>query len=94
MPYNRANKYFSENVSLNIPAGALYDTLFFSFNKNQGNSLMLSDVYQIHNRFTPLQKAAKLSIKPSKIIAGKESKMLLVQLNSNLIKNGVNSLLF
>lgn len=91
MPYNRTNKFFSENVSLNIPAGALYDTLFFSFNSNQGNSLMLSDVYQIHNKYTPLQKAATLSVKPSKIPAGKESKLLLVQLNDNFIKNGVNS---
>jgi hypothetical protein len=91
MPYNRANKFFSDNVSLNIPAGALYDTLYFKFNRKHGNTLMLSDVYQIHNRFTPLQKAAALSVKPSRIPVGKESKLLLVQLNDNLIKNGINS---
>jgi len=91
MPYNRTNKFTSENISVSIPSGALYDTLFFSFKRNQGNSLMLSDVYQIHNILTPVHKAYSLSIKPAVIPEGKESKMTIIQLSDDLKKNTLNS---
>jgi hypothetical protein len=91
MPYNRTNKFVAENISLSIPSGALYDTLFFSFKRNQGNSMMLSDVYQVHNIFTPLHRAYTLAIKPSIIPAGKESKMTIIQLSDDLKKNAINS---
>lgn len=91
MPYNRTNKFSAENISVTIPAGALYDTLFFAFKKNQGNSLMLSDVYQIHNIFTPLHKAYTIAIKPLIIPEGKESKMSIIQLSDDLKKTAVTS---
>jgi hypothetical protein len=91
MPYNRTNKFTSENISVSIPSGALYDTLFFSFKRNLGNSSMLSDVYQIHNIFTPVHKAYTLSIRPAVIPEGKESKMTIIQLSDDLKKNTLNS---
>lgn len=91
MPYNRTNKFTAENISVTIPSGALYDTLYFSFKKNQGNSLMFSNVYEIHNRFTPLHRACAISIKPTSIPAGKESKMTIIQLNDGLKKNALSS---
>jgi Peptidase family M23 len=91
MPYNRINKFSSENVSVNIPVGALYDTLNFSYKKDEGTNEMLSDLHYIHNKFTPVQKAYTLSIKPTFIPAGKESKMLIVQLNDDLKKSAMNS---
>ncbi len=39
MPHNRNNKYISKEVTVNIPSGTLYDTLFFVFKKVKGNSL-------------------------------------------------------
>lgn len=91
MPYNRTNRFSDENVSVVIPSGALYDTLFFSYRKNPGSPAMLSHIYSIHNKFTPVQKPFSLSIKPDRIIPGKESKMLLVQLNDNMSKRPVTS---
>jgi hypothetical protein len=91
MPYNRANRFVAENILVSIPSGALYDTLFFSFKRNQGNSLMLSDVYQIHNIFTPLHKAYTIAIKPSNIPEGKDSKMTIIQLSDDLKKNALTS---
>ena len=44
---------------------------------------MLSDLYYVHDKFTPVQKAYSLSIKPEYIPAGKESKMLIVQLGDD-----------
>jgi hypothetical protein len=91
MPYGRSNKFTSDNISINIPAGALYDTLCFTYKKEIGTNQMFSDLYYVHNKFTPVQKAYTLSIKPTNIPAGKESKMLIVQLDDNLKKSPMNS---
>jgi len=92
MPYGRSNKFVSDNISINIPAGALYDTLCFTYNKERGTKQMFSDVHYVHNKFTPVHKAYTVSIKPSNIPAGKESKMLIVQLGDDQKKTGMNSI--
>ena len=91
MPYGRSNKFTSDNISINIPAGALYDTLCFTYKKEPGTNQMFSDLYYVHNKFTPVHKAYALSIKPTNIPAGKESKMLIVQLDDDLKKRPMNS---
>ena len=91
MPYNRTNKFSSENISISIPEGALYDTLNFNYKKEKGTRDMLSDLHYIQDKFTPVQKAYTLSIKPIIIPAGKESKMLIIQLGDDLKKSGLNS---
>ena len=73
-------------LSVNIPSGALYDTLRFSYKMEKGTNMMYSDLHYIHNKFTPLHKAFTLSVKPTIIPAGKESKMLLVRLDDDLNK--------
>jgi hypothetical protein len=92
MPYNKTNKFSSENISLNIPAGALYDTLYFTYKKEKGTYDMYSDLHYIDDKFTPVHKAYSLSIKPTSVPAGKESKMLIVQLEDDQKKTGVNSI--
>jgi hypothetical protein len=92
MPYNGSNKFVSENISIRIPAGALYDTLYFSYKKSAGTREMLSDLHHVHDRFTPVHKAYTLSIKPNIIPAGKESKMLIVQLGDDQKKSAMNSI--
>ena len=91
MPYGRSNKFTADNISINIPAGALYDTLCFTYKKEPGTNQMFSDLYYVHNKFTPVHKAYALSIKPTNIPAGKESKMLIVQLDDDLKKRPMNS---
>jgi hypothetical protein len=91
MPYSRINRFRAEGISLSIPSGALYDTLLFTYKKNPGNPDMLSDVHYVHNKYTPLQKAYSLSIKPSQIPAGKESKILIVQMDDDFKKSSLNS---
>ena len=83
MPYDRTNKFSAENVSVNIPSGALYDTLYFLYKKENGTNEMLSDLYYIHNTSTPVQKAYTLSIKPTSVPTGQGSKMLIVQLDDD-----------
>jgi hypothetical protein len=91
MPYSRTSKFRAENIMVTIPSGALYDTLAFTYRKEKGTPEMLSDVHYVHNRYTPLHKAYSLSIKPSIIPSGKESKLLIVQLSDEFIKSPVNS---
>ena len=91
MPYNRASKFSAENISINLPAGTLYDTLNFSYKKENGTSEMFSDLHYVHNNLTPVHKAYSLSIKPKTIPVGKESKLLIVQLADDQKKNAVSS---
>jgi hypothetical protein len=91
MPYQQINRFTDKDIYVAIPAGALYDTLYFSYMATKGSLDMLSDLYSVHNRFTPLQKAYHLSIKPKKIPAGKESKMLIIELGEDKSKHAVNS---
>jgi hypothetical protein len=91
MPFNQSNKFTAENISVSIPAGALYDTLNFSYHKGALTKGMLSALYFVNNRLTPLQKAYTLSIKPDIIPNGKESKMLIVNLGDDQKKNAMSS---
>lgn len=83
MPFGKSNLFISEGVKVRIPSGALYDTLRFRFSKSEGNGKLLSDIYHIHNSYTPLQKAYTLSIKVDSIPPGKASKLLIVKLDEN-----------
>jgi hypothetical protein len=91
MPFGRSNSFESENIKVNIPNGALYDTIFFSYNKSAGTRGMLSDIHSIHNIYTPVHKPYTLSIKPDSVPSGKKSKILLVKIEDDKKRNAINS---
>lgn len=91
MPYNKSNNFATDDFSLQIPSGALYDNIYFSYRKKSGNNDMLSDIHHVHNKYAPLHKAATLLIKPAVIPPGKESKMLIVNLSDDMTKSSVSS---
>jgi hypothetical protein len=91
MPYGKTNRFTAENIALSIPAGALYDTLLFTYSKKTGTASMLSEIHSVHNRYTPLQKAYSLSIRPTRIPEGKESKMLIIRMQDNADRSPVNA---
>jgi hypothetical protein len=91
MPYNNASKFRAENIYVAIPSGALYDTINFEYKKEKGPQEMLSEVHYIHNKFTPVHKAYTLAIKPYSIPVGKESKMLIIQMNDDFKKSALSS---
>jgi hypothetical protein len=91
MPYGKSNRFAATGIDVSIPAGALYDTLNFDYNKEPGQPGMLSDLHQVHNIYTPLHKAYTLSIKPTNIPAGKDSKMLIVMIGNDQKRYPVNS---
>jgi len=81
MPFAKDNYFESDGVKVSIPAGALYDTLHFSFRILPRDPRFYSRIYHIHNRFTPLQRQYTLSIKPDSVPSGQSSKMVLVQID-------------
>ncbi|HPF03377.1 MAG TPA: M23 family metallopeptidase [Bacteroidales bacterium] len=89
MPYNRNNRFRAENITLTIPAGSLYDTLFFSYSSNAGTKEMYSDIHNVHNIYTPLHRAYSLSIKPRNIPEGREDKLLILQLINGTGRNSI-----
>jgi hypothetical protein len=86
MPFNRNNRFVVKDVVVNIPAGTLYDTLFFEYSRTKGGVGSYSDVHHIHNRYTPVHELYSLSIKPDRTPAGKESKLLIVGYDNTMKK--------
>jgi hypothetical protein len=91
MPFNRNNKFVTKDVAVSFSTGTLYDTLWFEFGRTPGLPEMYSDVFDIHNIYTPLHKSYSLSLRPQKIPAGKESKLLILQLDNIGRKTPVGS---
>jgi hypothetical protein len=52
---------------------------------------MYSDVFRIHNKYTPVHKPYSLSIRPGRIPAGKELKMVIVQIADELKRTPIPS---
>ncbi len=63
MPFHTSNNYNTEDIKLQFPANAFYDTLYFNYNKKKtSNRLFYSDIHQIHNKYTPVHKSFSLTI--------------------------------
>ena len=52
------------NLSVDFPANTFYRSMYFHLDSLPGDSTMLSRVYRVHNRFTPVQKSFSISIQP------------------------------
>lgn len=93
MPFDRTNRFRAENITLTIPVGALYNTLFFEYRREPAESDMYSDIHNVHNIYTPVHKAYSLSIKPKQIPKGKENKMLILQLINGSSRSPVGGII-
>ena len=69
---------------LNIPLNALYDDLKFEFYKSPRQPGFYSEMYSVHNIYTPMQKACIINIKP----VGVKSKYLSKAVIVNIGKSG------
>lgn len=93
MSFRGSNEFISDDVKVNIPEGALYDTLFFSYRKSKGDGRLFSDIHHIHNAFTPVHKAYHLSIKPDSVPEGKGSKLLIAQIEDDKKLNAAGGIM-
>lgn len=91
MPFNRANKFSEKNITVSIPAGALYDTLYLKYKADTGTREMFSDVHYIHDKYTPVHKPYTLTIKPSGLPEKQISKALIIQMSDDFKKSALSS---
>ena len=88
MPFGKDNTFKSDNAIISIPSGALYDTLHFTYSETSSANRFFKKVYEIHNRYTPLQIPFSLSLKPDTVLPGLESKLLIVRVNERGMISG------
>ena len=88
MPFGIENKFKTSNAEITIPKGALYDTLRFKYSEVVSGNRFFRTIYEIHNRYTPVQVPFTLSLKPDTIISGMESKLIIVRVNERGMISG------
>ena len=77
-PYNQRNTFLKDEVLVDIPKGALYNDLYFEYNKGEVMPKTISPLYQIHNHFTPLHNYINVSIKMRGLSSEQRQKALIV----------------
>ena len=73
----REHFFVNDNVKLNLPANALYDSLNFHFQVLPAIKESYTPVYQIHRPDIPLHRAASLSIRVENIPDNLKEKMII-----------------
>jgi len=88
MKYNEKNAFEADECTIDIPQGALYKDFDFSYKTNPTTSAYFSEFQVVGSKSIPLQISAKLRIKPQNLPEELESKVVMVNVDSN---NGVPS---
>jgi hypothetical protein len=76
--YNVANEFSNAKVKVLVPAGNLYDDIYFTYSMLPRKPGTYSAVHRIHNKFTPLNDTFDLWIKPDSIIGKYADKAVIV----------------
>lgn len=82
MSYKTANKYENDNVKMNLPAGILYNDLYFDYAEKPRPSYAESKIYQLHNKYTPLHNTFDLAIKIDSSSLAHADKLIIYQLET------------
>lgn len=81
MPYQKKNFFNQGDIILSIPENSLYDTLYFTYEKSEHNCAVYSPIHHVHNKYTPVHKSYKLSIKPENLPDELYSKALIASID-------------
>lgn len=76
------NNFEKEDVKINIPKGALYNDLDFTYSVSAQPAGGYSPTHHIHNNLTPLFRTYNLRIKPTNLPKHMESKALLASVEN------------
>ena len=79
--YKKDNYFQSDNLKLKVPEGALYDDLAFHFEEGPKPKGCYAPLQKIQDKYTPLQKAIRVAIKPDSLPESLQKKALLVMLD-------------
>jgi hypothetical protein len=80
--YTKEFNFEEGNIKLSFPAHAFYQSFNLSFEIDSSEQL-LSPVYKVHNRFTPVHKAFSIKVQPDSIPDELRSKMYMAYSNGN-----------
>lgn len=79
--YDKDNKWSENEIDLEIPKGALYNSFGFLYSNETAGKGVYSGLHHIHKNTVPIHTLAKLKIKPQQLNKHLESKALLVMLD-------------
>jgi len=77
--YVSSNFYQTEDLILQVPGAALYDSIYFDYRIKPAEEGMISDIHQLHYDYVPLHKWCGLSIQPKSFSPGLEDKYLIAK---------------
>jgi len=87
MPFNQSNSFVKEDIRLNFPKNAFYDTLYFQYHKDTAitgsndSGAIYSAIHQVHNRYTPVHKSYNLSIQTKDLPEILENKAFIARID-------------
>lgn len=87
MNWNQENTFETEELSLIIPKNALFDSIYFKYNKTKPDFAAFSNVHNIHSIYTPLNKKYTLSIKTINLPDELKNKAFIAEINDDEIKS-------
>lgn len=79
--FDKNNRYSTETCKIEIPENTLYTDIKFRFKKLPALSGLYSNIYEIHDKETPLHQFASLKIKPSELPDSLIEKAVLVKID-------------
>jgi len=83
MFYNRDNKFESNDCSIEIPKGALYKNIFFTYSTRPTTEAFYSDFQLVGDQSVPLHTSGKLWIKTRNLPEKLHSKVVMVNVDND-----------
>jgi hypothetical protein len=81
--YNKINKFESNDLKVEFPAGSLYEDMDFVYRKSSDGNGYYSNVHYLHHAEIPLHTRIKVSIKPTNLPQHLQSKALIARVGKN-----------
>ena len=75
------NIFFNDNIRVSMPAGAIYDTFYFTYQQHEKYKGAYSATHELMSNRVPVQKNYTLKIKAEGYPEGKESKLYIASKN-------------
>ncbi len=77
-PHTEENTFLEDEILLKLPRGVLYEDIYFEYRVEEKNNKTISDIYWLHNPYTPLHSYTHLSIKGIDVPLRLRDKALIV----------------
>lgn len=75
--YDEENEFSKKGINLDFPQNAFYRSFWFEFGEIKTDSSKFSSIYQVHNKFTPLQKSFSIEIVPVNYTTDSKQKLFV-----------------